>query len=94
MEGQHYESLHKKERRTMKEEQMMDLGRKHGINMLSDLLEQGATAGEMLCVAAFALKGIMLSAGIKSGHDMNTIRKIFDECLDVWLEDDLNESTE
>lgn len=27
----------------MKEEQMMDLGRKHGINMLSDLLEQGAT---------------------------------------------------
>ena len=78
----------------MKEEQMMDLGRKHGINMLSDLLEQGATAGEMLCVAAFALKGIMLSACIKSGHDMNTIRKTFVECLDVWLEDDLNESTD
>ena len=94
MEGQHDESLHKKERRTMKEEQMMDLGRKHGINMLSDLLEQGATAGEMLCVAAFVLKGIMLSAGIKSGHDMNTIRKTFVECLDVWLEDELNESTE
>lgn len=78
----------------MKEEQMMDLGRKHGINMLSDLLEQGATAGEMLCVAAFVLKGIMLSAGIKSGHDMNTIRKTFVECLDVWLEDELNESTD
>ena len=73
----------------MTDEQMMDLGRKHGMNMLIDLKRQGATAGEMLGVASFAFKGIMLAAGIKSGHNMKTIRKTFDECLDDWLEDEL-----
>ena len=77
----------------MTDEQIMDLGRKHGMNMLSELCNQGATAGEMLGVASFAFKGIMLAAGIKSGHDMVTIRKTFDQCLDVWLEDELKEST-
>ena len=73
----------------MTDEQIMDLGRKHGMNMLIDLKRQGATAGEMLGVASFAFKGIMLAAGNKSGHDMKTIRKTFDECLDIWLEDEL-----
>ena len=73
----------------MTDEQIMDLGRKHGMNMLIDLKRQGATAGEMLGVASFAFKGIMLAAGIKSGLDMKTIRKTFDECLDIWLEDEL-----
>ena len=72
----------------MTDEQMMDLGRKHGMNMLIDLKRQGATAGEMLGVASFAFKGIMLAAGIKSGHNIKTIRKTFDECLDVWLEEE------
>ena len=73
----------------MTNKQIMDLGRKHGMNMLSDLKNQCATAGEMLGVASFAFKGIMLAAGKKSGHDMNTIRKTFDQCLDIWLEDEL-----
>ena len=77
----------------MTDEQIMDLGRKHGMNMLIDLKRQGATAGEMLGVASFAFKDIMLAAGIKSGHDMKTIRKIFDECLDIWLEDELKDAT-
>ena len=77
----------------MTDEQIMDLGRKHGMNMLRELCNQGATAGEMLGVASFTFKGIMLAAGIKSGHDMVTIRKTFDQCLDVWLEDELKEST-
>ena len=72
----------------MTDEQIMDIGRKHGMNMLRDLKNQGATAGEMLGVASFAFKGIMLAAGIKSGQDMKTIRKTFDQCLDIWLEDD------
>ena len=77
----------------MTEEQIMDLGRKHGMNMLIDLENQGATAGEMIGVASFAFKGIMLATGIKSGHDMKTIRKTFDECLDIWLEDEPKEPT-
>ena len=78
----------------MTDEQIMDLGRKHGMNMLRDLKNQGATAGEMLGVASFAFKGIMLAAGIKSELDMKTIRKTFDQCLDIWLEDELKESTD
>ena len=74
----------------MTDEKIMDLGRKHGMAMLIDLKGQGATAGEMLGVASFAFKGIMLAAGIKSGLDMKTIRKTFDQCLDIWLEDELN----
>jgi hypothetical protein len=73
----------------MTAEQIMDLGRKHGMNMLSDLIKNDATPGQMIGAAAFAFKGIMLASGIKSGHDMKTIRKTFDECLDVWLEDEL-----
>ena len=73
----------------MTAEQIMDLGRKHGMNMLAELMNHDATPGEMLGVASFAFKGIMLAAGIKSGHDMKTIRKTFDECLDAWLEDEL-----
>jgi hypothetical protein len=82
-------NYHLNEKRIMTGDQIMDLGRKHGINMLSDLENQGATSGEMLGVASFAFKGIMLAVGIKSGHDMKTIRKTFDECLDAWLEDEL-----
>ena len=74
-------------------EQIMDLGRKHGMNMIIDLKNNDATAGEMLGVASFAFKGIMLAAGIKSGHDMKTIRKTFDQCLDIWLEDELKDAT-
>ena len=73
----------------MTDEQIMDLGRKHGMNMLADLNNHNATPGEMLGVASFAFKGIMLFVGIKSGLDMKTIRKTFDECLDIWLEDEL-----
>ena len=80
---------HLNEKRIMTDEQIMDLGRKHGMNMLADLENHNATPGEMLGVASFALKGIILAAGIKSGHDMKTIRKAFGECLDVWLEDEL-----
>lgn len=73
----------------MTEEKIMDLGRKHGMAMLIDLKDIDATPGEMLGVASFAFKGIMLAVGIKSGHDMKTIRKTFDQFLDIWLEDEL-----
>jgi hypothetical protein len=79
---------HLNEKRIMTDEQIMDLGRKHGMNMLIDLKNSDATVGEMLGVASFAFKGIMLAAGIKSGLDMKTIRNTFDECLDIWLEDE------
>ena len=72
----------------MTNEEIMDVGRKHGMNMLIDLKNHGATAGEMLGVASFAFKGIMLAAGIKSGQDIKTIRETFDKCLDIWLEDE------
>lgn len=77
----------------MTDEQIMELGRNHGMNMLIDLENQGATAGEMLGVASFAFKGIMLAVGIKSGHDIKTIRKTFNQCLDIWLEDEVKEPT-
>lgn len=72
---------------------MTDEQIKHGMVMLVDLKKQGATVSEMLGVASFAFAGIMLAAGIKSVHDIKTIRKTFDQCLDIWLEDELKEPT-
>ena len=72
----------------MTDEKIMDLGRKHGMAMLIDLKTNNATAGDMLGVASFAFKGIMLAAGLKSGLDIETLRKNFDQCLDIWLEDE------
>ena len=82
-------NYHLNEKRIMTGDQIMDLGRKHGMNMLIDLKNNDATPGEMIGVASFAFKGIMLAAGIKSGHDMKTIRKTFDGFLDILLEDEL-----
>jgi hypothetical protein len=72
----------------MIDEDIMGLGRKHGMAMLADFKRHGATVGDMLGVASFAFKGIMLYACIKSGLDRETIRKTFDQCLDVWLDDE------
>lgn len=70
---------------SMTDKEITDMGRKHGIAMLRDLKAHGATTGEYIGVASFALQGIILAAGIKSGVDIEVLRKTFNECLDVWF---------
>lgn len=69
----------------MTDKEIMALGRKHGLAMLRDLEAHGATAGEYIGVASFAIQGIILAAGINSGVDIEEIRKIFNLCLDAWF---------
>lgn len=64
----------------------MDMGRKHGLAMLRDLKAHDATAGEYIGVASFAFQGIILAARLKSGADLDILRKTFDECLDAWFD--------
>ena len=71
----------------MTDKEIMDMGRKHGIAMLRDLKAHGATTGEYIGVASFALQGIILAAQLKSGVGIAEIRKTFNECLDKWLDD-------
>ena len=73
----------------MTNDEIMDLGRKHGMAMLADMRQNGATGGEMIATASFALKGIILGVSIASGQDLKTIRETFNKCLDVWLEDEM-----
>ena len=71
----------------MTDEEIMAMGRKHGMAMLQDLKEVGATPGEMLGVASFAVKGLILMAAIKKEVPKEVVRAHFDEMLNVWLED-------
>lgn len=73
----------------MTDKEIMDMGRKHGIDMLRDLKAADATPGEYLGVASFALQGIILSARMKCGVDIKTLRETFNHCLDVWMDDDV-----
>ncbi len=72
----------------MTDDKIMDLGRKHGMAMLADMRKNGATGGEMIAIASFALKGIILGVSIQSGQYLKTIRKAFNQCLDVWFEEE------
>lgn len=71
----------------MTDKEIMDMGRKHGLAMLRDLKAHDATTGEYIGVASFAFQGIILAAQLKSGVGIAEIRKIFNECLDKWLDD-------
>ena len=71
----------------MTDKEIMDMGRKHGLAMLRDLKAHDATTGEYIGVASFALQGIILAARLKSGVGIAEIRKTFNECLDKWLDD-------
>lgn len=73
----------------MTDKEIMNLGRKHGIAMLRDLKAHDATAGDYIGVASFALQGIILAAGIKSGVDIKELRKTFNECLDIWFDKEI-----
>ena len=70
----------------MTDKEIMEMGRKHGIDMLLDLKAHDATVGEYMGVASFALQGIILAARLKSGADVEILRKAFNDCLDVWFE--------
>ena len=67
---------------------IMELGRKHGMAMLADMKKNGAKGGDMIAIASFALKGIILGVSIASGQDLKTIREAFNKCLDAWLEEE------
>ena len=69
----------------MTDEKIMEIGRKHGMSLFADLRKEHASAGEMLGVASFALKGIMLWIAIDTGKDIKEIRKTFNACLDILL---------
>lgn len=71
----------------MTDKEIMDMGRKHGIAMLRDLKAHGATTGEYIGVASFALQGIILAARLKCGVDIGTLRETFNHCLDIWIND-------
>ena len=71
----------------MTDKEIMEMGRKHGIDMLLDLKAHDATVGEYMGVASFALQGIILAARLKSGVDIGTLRETFNHCLDTFLED-------
>jgi hypothetical protein len=71
----------------MTDKEIMALGRKHGIAMLRDLEAQDATIGEHIGVASFALQGIILAAHLKSGVDIGTLRETFNHCLDLFMDD-------
>jgi hypothetical protein len=71
----------------MTDNEIIEMGRKHGIAMLRDLEAQGATPGEYIGVASFALQGIILAARLKSGVDIGTLRETFNHCLDIWMDD-------
>lgn len=71
----------------MTDKEIMDMGRKHGLAMLRDLKAHDATTGEYIGVASFAFKGIILAAQLRSGADIETLRNVFNQCLDVWLDD-------
>lgn len=69
----------------MTDKEIMEMGRKHGIDMLLDLKAHDATVGEYMGVASFAFQGIILAARLKSGADVEILRKTFNDCLDVWF---------
>lgn len=71
----------------MTDKEIMDLGRKHGLAMLSDLKAHNATTGEYIGVASFALQGIILAARLHSGVDIKILRETFDHCLDLFMDD-------
>lgn len=71
----------------MTDKEIMDMGRKHGLDMLRDLKANDATTGEYIGVASFALQGIILAARLKSGVDIGILRETFNQCLDTFLED-------
>lgn len=71
----------------MTDEEIMAMGRKHGMAILQDLKEVDATPGEILGVASFAVKGLILMAAIRKEVSKEVVRAHFDEMLDIWLED-------
>lgn len=71
----------------MTDKEIMDLGRKHGLAMLRDLKAADAKVSEYLGVASFAFQGIILAAQLRSCADIETLRNVFNQCLDVWLDD-------
>ena len=71
----------------MTDKEIMDMGRKHGLAMLRDLKAHDATTCEYIGVASFAFHGIILAAQLRSGADIETLRNVFNQCLDVWLDD-------
>lgn len=72
----------------MTDTDIMDLGRKHGMAMLADMKKNGATGGEKIAIASFALKGIILGVSVETRQDLKTIREAFNKCLDVWFEEE------
>jgi hypothetical protein len=71
----------------MTDKEIMDMGRKHGVAMLRDLKAHDATTCEYIGVASFAFQGIILAAQLRSGADIETLRNVFNQCIDVWLDD-------
>ena len=71
----------------MTDKEIMDMGRKHGLDMLRDLKAHDATTGEYIGVASFAFQGIILAAQLRSGADIKTLRETFNHCLDIWMDD-------
>ena len=71
----------------LSDKQMMDLGRKYGVEMWRELNAIGATPGEMMGVASFASQGIIRGASLKMGLPVEVAREHFDQMLDIWLDD-------
>lgn len=73
----------------MTDKEIMDMGRKHGLDMLRDLQAADATAGEYIGMASFAFQGIIMAAKLRSGLDIKTLRESFNQCLDIWMDDNV-----
>lgn len=71
----------------MTDKEIMEMGRKHGLAMLRDLKAHDATTGEYIGVASFAIQGIILAARLKSGVDIKILRETFNNCLDLFMDD-------